>query len=137
MSYDREYAQAYYLANRERLIEQGRTYRQNHKEEIKKKRRYANYGYNRISGMEKRRLNKIKILSFYSNPQGIPICNNCGEQDIEVLCIDHIKGGGSKHVQGLTSTFYDWILQNNFPDGFQVLCANCNLKKARLEYFTS
>jgi len=133
----KEYTHAYYLKNRDKMIEYAKKYQWEHREVINRKRKNRNYGYNRISGMEKRHINKVKILSFYANPQGVPICNDCGEQDIDVLCLDHINGGGNKHVRGLHNTLYNWILQNNFPQGFQVLCANCNLKKARLEYFTS
>jgi len=134
MAMTKEYTRLYYIKNREHLIERSKKYQIEHREEINKRRRKnKNYGHNRIAGMEKRHLDKVRILSFYSNPPSIPICNNCGEQDIDVLCLDHINGGGSRHVRDLTTTLYGWILQNNFPDGFQVLCANCNLKKARLE----
>ncbi len=87
--------------------------------------------------MEKRRLQKINVLSYYSNPNKKPVCNDCGEQDIEVLCLDHIKGGGSKHARERRSTLYNWVQRNDYPEGFQTLCANCNLRKARLEYLTS
>ncbi len=26
-------------------------------------------------------------------------------------------------------TFYDWLMKNNFPQGFQTLCWNCNFAK--------
>jgi len=134
----KEYNEAYYLKHRDRIIEYSRTYRKTHADEISWRRGKAHYTYiNRLSGMEKSRLAKVGILSHYSNPQIVPICNNCGEQDIDVLCLDHINGGGSKHSRERRSTLYNWILKNNYPKGFQVLCANCNTRKARLEFFTS
>ena len=93
--------------------------------------------HTRLKLREFHHLDKVKVLSHYSNPPITPICNNCGEQDIDVLCLDHIGGGGTKHTRSIGMTLYTWILQNNYPEGFQVLCANCNSKKARLEFFTS
>ncbi len=80
-------------------------------------------------------LAKTKILMHYANPQGTPICNNCGEQDVDVLCIDHIEGGGQKQREefnvGLGSVFYKWLIRNDYPEGYQVLCWNCNHRKER------
>ena len=28
------------------------------------------------------------------------------------------------------SSIYSWLIRNNYPEGFQVLCYNCNLGKA-------
>lgn len=91
----------------------------------------------RLQAKEIRHLNKVRVLLYYSNPQGSIVCNNCGEQNIDMLCIDHIKGGGNKHQKSLQSqgtNLYLWLVKNNYPKGFQVLCANCNMQKARLEY---
>lgn len=59
-------------------------------------------------------------------------CACCGEAENKFLSIDHVKGGGTKHRKEIGkygSGFYAWIIKNNFPDGFQVLCHNCNLAK--------
>lgn len=126
MSATKEYKKAYYWANRERCIQYLKKYRAGHE------RQYTSLI--RLAGYERRHFLKLQVLSHYSNPLGIPICNNCGEMDVDVLCLDHIKGGGRKHMDKLTMTLYNWVVRNNFPAGFQVLCANCNLRKARLEY---
>lgn len=89
-----------------------------------------------LNGKEVRHLVKIKVLGHYSNPQGIPVCNNCGEQDIDVLCIDHIKGGGQRHLDEIKARgygFYQWLKRNHYPKDYQVLCCNCNNKKARIQ----
>lgn len=54
-------------------------------------------------------------------------CQHCGITDARVLTIDHIDGGGVAHRKeiGASMTFYNWIIKNNFPPGFQILCANC------------
>ena len=55
-------------------------------------------------------------------------CACCGETRIEFLTIDHINGSGAKHIKeiGGASYFYRWLIKNNFPKGFRVLCHNCN-----------
>lgn len=84
---------------------------------------------------ERRRKITIKtkhtILSHYSN--GLPKCTCCNEKREEFLVLDHIEGGGTKHRKQLGGVnFYAWVLKNNFPSGFRVLCHNCN---ASLGYY--
>ena len=48
----------------------------------------------------------------------------------EFLSIDHINNDGAAHRRKLGSNYiYSWLIQTNFPEGFQVLCHNCNLAK--------
>ncbi len=72
---------------------------------------------------------KNKIIEHYSN--STMKCSKCGISDIRVLSIDHIKGKGNKHRKevGCGANLYNWIIKNNFPDGFQVLCMNCQFIK--------
>ena len=76
---------------------------------------------------------KTTVLTHYSIET--PACAHCGITDIDVLTIDHINGGGTKHRRELKSwgSIYRWLVTNNFPVGFQVLCFNCNFKKHRTE----
>ena len=62
-------------------------------------------------------------------------CKSCGITDPLVLAIDHIKNDGAEHrkKKGVGTLLYQWLKQNNFPKGFQVLCYNCNIRKYRLE----
>jgi len=60
-------------------------------------------------------------------------CKCCGESIEKFLSIDHIAGGGSKHRREIKRTgtaFYKWLIQNNFPPGYQTLCHNCNMAKS-------
>jgi hypothetical protein len=70
---------------------------------------------------------KLEIWSAY----GGPICKCCGEERVEFLSIDHINGGGNQHRKEITGfkqgNIYRWLKKNNFPEGFQVLCFNCNM----------
>lgn len=70
---------------------------------------------------------KLEVLDAY----GGPFCALCGADDFNVLEIDHIEGGGRKHLReiGLQSSgysFYLWLRRNEYPEGFRVLCPTCN-----------
>lgn len=63
-------------------------------------------------------------------------CACCGENEKLFLSIDHIHNNGAEQRKngeyGRSGTsFYQWLRKNNFPDGFQVLCMNCNMGKHR------
>jgi len=59
-------------------------------------------------------------------------CDCCCETTYEFLEIDHINGGGTKHRREVVgSHIITWIIKNNYPDSFRVLCANCNRNIAR------
>lgn len=76
--------------------------------------------------------NKIKkrvaVLSFYSD--GSLCCACCGETNLEFLTLDHINNNGAKHRAEISSrggsSTYAWVIKNSFPEGFRVLCWNCN-----------
>lgn len=80
------------------------------------------------------RLRKIKTSIF--EKYGGVICKCCGETTIEFLSLDHIAGDGAKHRReiGGGANTYRWIIKNNFPPGFQVLCMNCNFAKGKSKY---
>ena len=56
-------------------------------------------------------------------------CACCGEENIIFLSMDHINGGGTKHRKETGMKTSVWLFKNNFPDGFQTLCFNCNWGK--------
>ena len=70
---------------------------------------------------------KEEVLRHYGN--GEIACRECGERDIRCLSIDHIVAVGSKRQANL----YMWLKKNNFPDGFQTLCMNCQWRKKHRE----
>jgi len=78
-----------------------------------------------IKQREYRKKIKERVLSHYG--KGNPKCECCGEQIKEFLCIDHIGGGGTKHRNQIGKGYlYFWLIKNNFPEGFRILCYNCN-----------
>lgn len=64
-------------------------------------------------------------------------CACCGETEPMFLSLDHINNDGAEHRRSIGQNgrggmkVYQWIARNGFPDGFQVLCMNCNCGKAR------
>ena len=90
-----------------------------------------------LKGVKARR--KLKLETFSRYCDGDIVCKWCGkEREIDLLTIDHIEGGGNKHrkkegLSGAGYNFYRWLKRNNFPDGYQVLCWNCNYKKRKQE----
>jgi predicted Holliday junction resolvase-like endonuclease len=127
---DREIKKRYYQKNREKILQREKKYRDANKEKIKEilKRWYQK---NKDAVSQKRLQLKVKVLIHYSgNP---PKCACCGETIIEFLTIDHIKGGGNKHKKSLNLSmgysFYYWLVKNGYPEGYQVLCMNCNWGK--------
>jgi NTP pyrophosphatase (non-canonical NTP hydrolase) len=56
-------------------------------------------------------------------------CELCGLADNEVMTVDHIWGDGAEHRKVVpASQIYSWLIKNDFPPGFRLLCFNCNHK---------
>ena len=73
---------------------------------------------------------RIDVLKNYSN--GTMQCAKCNNNDIRVLSIDHMNGGGTQHrnyLGGSSINVYRWLRKNGYPDGYQVLCLNHNIGK--------
>jgi hypothetical protein len=85
---------------------------------------------------------KVRVMAHYG---GKCMCPGCGEAAIEFLSIDHINGGGNKHRRELANNrllpgknvyqvrggvnFYRWLERSGFPEGYRVLCFNCNMAR--------
>jgi hypothetical protein len=91
---------------------------------------------------------RFTILQEYSkrlSNSNVPCCNCCGQNShIDFLEIDHIAGkkemdyepeliklGYSSKLKSIK--WFNWLTDNNFPKGFQILCKNCNQSKAFLK----
>jgi hypothetical protein len=80
-----------------------------------------------------RRKARLDVLSHYSN--GTPICACCGEDRIEFLAIDIINGDNGVHRRvGTGHPFYCYLIKNNYPPGYRVLCHNCNSARGLYGY---
>jgi len=88
----------------------------------------------RAAGRKYARACRQKALDHYGS-----VCACCGESTYEFLVIDHINGGGTKHRKGIGvkragAVIYRWLKQNNYPEGFRVLCQNCNSALGHYKY---
>ena len=87
---------------------------------------------------------RLEVLQYYSkrlSKSNIPCCRCCGEKShVDFLAIDHIAGKKEMDSErelvklGYSSSMSaevlgQWIIKNNFPKGFQILCHNCNVAK--------
>ena len=74
---------------------------------------------------KRHREDRLAALDAY----GGPTCVCCGENTEMFLCIDHINNNGGAHrkeIGNSGSRLYQWLRINGYPEGFQVLCYNCN-----------
>src|ERR1700757_476788 len=67
---------------------------------------------------------RVTVLAHYS--KGTPKCACCGETVLEFLSLDHINGGGRQHRKTIKMRWWEWLRKNKYPEGFRVLCHNCN-----------
>ncbi len=92
--------------------------------------------YNRLYEQRKRVERKQEVLNAYGG-----VCACCGEANPAFLVIDHVNNDGARHREtigmgkrkiGSGSIMHRWLIANQFPSGFQILCANCNMAKHSL-----
>lgn len=76
-----------------------------------------------------------QIIQHYGGK--FPKCVKCGFDNIKCLEIDHINNDGAKQRKkvGGNEELFRWIVKNNFPKDYQLLCRNCNWLKY-LKYLT-
>lgn len=152
MSICRDCAKKSYITNRDKILKRHKEYRKENSEKMKEKARIRykekinNQEFKQklyIYGKEYRENNKeranmsnklwrqklrMEILTHYGgNP---PKCTCCGELFNEFLTMDHINGKGIKYGKSqklrTNTEFYLWLKKNNYPEGYRVLCYNCN-----------
>jgi hypothetical protein len=72
---------------------------------------------------EYRRSRRARVVAHYGGA-----CACCGETTPEFLALDHIEGGGEQHRAqvGQGSNMVEWLIKSGLPEGFRVLCHNCN-----------
>ena len=119
-----DYYREYNRKNKEKLAKRKKEYYQANKDYFKKKATDW-YFRNKEKRANEWKDKRLKVLQHYGMK-----CSCCGETQIEFLAIDHIKNDGAEHRRTLKINIYDWLIKNNYPKGFQILCHNCNLAKA-------
>jgi len=129
---DKEYRRR----NKEKVKAQKHEYYLEHRDEIIQKAcRWAKDNPVEHNSRCKKIKEKQKLTVFSEYCDDVVKCKSCDENDIEILTIDHIDGNGAEHRREIGMAgrggdpFYQWLKKNNYPDGFQVLCYNCNFRK--------
>jgi len=81
------------------------------------------------------RKTRLRVLKHYSGEN--PSCACCGESEVKFLTLDHTNNDGyktrSNGKRAAGSELCRWIIKNQFPPIFQVLCFNCNCAKGFYE----
>jgi hypothetical protein len=75
---------------------------------------------------------RAEVIKHYGDK-----CECCEETELLFLTIDHINGDGAEHRRqnsyngdGRSGwSIYYWLRKNNYPEGFRVLCWNCNCSR--------
>jgi hypothetical protein len=98
---------------------------------------YARNAENRRQqARDKRAADRLLVLTHYSD--GFSYCACCKIAYFQFLTLDHIDGSGRAHRRQLgnntsSHSTISWIIKNNFPPGFRVLCFNCNCHAAQCD----
>ncbi len=105
----------WYLNNKERVLTKSRN------------RRLADKQYaNKMNRAYRLRI-RLDVLTHYGN--GVLACVKCGYSDIRALSIDHINGEGNKDRKRRKHNTYKYLINDNYPKGYQTLCMNCQCIK--------
>lgn len=112
-------------------------YKKHRETRIKDSTIWNNNNAARHSKIQKKMERKVKFVTFVAyTPQedrikgDFPRCHKCGFSDIRALSLDMIKGG--HRASGLPfggTKLYRLLRKQDYPDGWQVLCMNCQYIK--------
>jgi coproporphyrinogen III oxidase len=131
ISCHKEHGKEYFEKNKSQVLARCKAYKASHVKE-----RRAEYQRTKEKYSERAHIRNAAMRDLVVDHYG-GRCACCGEATREFLEIDHINGGGNKHrreIKCFGNKFYDWLIKNDFPEGFQVLCSNCNMSKGRYGY---
>lgn len=107
----RTYTKKWYQANKEKK----------HQYYLDNKEHYAYLGRRRRDEI------RLTVLTYYGG--GRPACISCNELRLPCLSIDHIKYIGNHSERKSPILLYRRLIKENFPEGFQTLCMNCQFIK--------
>ena len=110
-----KYMREYYRKNKEKLDDSRRQWAKRYPEKVKAASKKSK---------KKVRLDVLRMLS----DGGKPVCVRCGCDDIRLLEINHINGGGSKEKKGGKGADFCFKIKQGKrkTDDLNVLCRVCN-----------
>lgn len=106
-------SERYRQTHHEKILASATNYRQTHRAQC------------RAATKRYRETLRLETFNHYGGTQ----CVCCGENRLEFLTLDHIAGDGAAQRGRLRrggTSFYSILKKQNFPDGFRILCWNCN-----------
>jgi len=121
----------YYLRNRQRILARSKAWRERNKQWVLVHDRARHWAdRERNAAQQRARVTNVRLMVMMHYSPDLR-CQRCGFSDIRALSIDHVKGGGTRlrRVQGTGSNLARWLMKNNYPAGYQVLCMNCQFVK--------
>ena len=87
---------------------------------------------------------KVRVLTHYGPDGRLGCCwPDCTIEDVDMLSLDHINDDGASHRRAITRGFshggggtstYRDIEKTGYPEGFQTLCLNHQMKKQLQRY---
>lgn len=117
----RKTAREWARANRDKTREKEKRWREKNRDKIREyEKKHA----------DKRKIARQKLFSEVVMHYGGK-CSCCGESNMKFLTIDHINNDGAEHKRKIGRGVHRWLKKNNYPEGFQTLCWNCNCGRAR------
>lgn len=123
---NRDYWTKFREKNKDKLLIKWREQHHNNKE--KRNAQSVAYGIlHKEQTKAKTKEKRIACLMHYS--QGTMACKCCGENTYEFLSLDHVNNGGTQHRKLSKGRIEPKLVKAGFPEGFQVLCHNCNMAK--------
>ena len=74
---------------------------------------------------------RLEVFSHYCGGAPLCQCPGCHTTFIEFLQLDHMNGDGARHRKENNlgtgaARLWRWVRKMGYPEGFQVLCRNCN-----------
>lgn len=127
----REYKRGWEQRNWDKAKRQMYEWRKKNPEKVKEISKRWREKYLNDYMRDKRQKNRDAVFAHYGER-----CACCGEGERLFLTIDHVANDGAAHRRSLPgligkggSSFFDWLVRQGFPKGFQTLCRNCNWGK--------
>lgn len=126
--------------NKVAVLEYHRNYRDEHREKRRKwNREWIASNRERYNASKYAYRDRIKVEALLRYSNGTLRCVRCGFGNQDALCLDHIHDDGAqwrkdsrvscRGSEGAGTNTYEVLKREGWPEGLQVLCANCNLIK--------
>jgi hypothetical protein len=129
--YCSERAKKYYQAHREVCIKNNKIYNRLHPKKVKRYRKFYHKDYlQRPEYKEKGRFYRrnVRIRAMKIIGKGVVKCSRCGCDNVDLVEINHKKGGGKKELGRKNSVlfYFDIIYRRRKINDLNLLCKVCN-----------